>query len=72
MPLHPTAEFDWLAVSWGGPDEVVARECSYCDTPLRAQEMPLILWNAAGWAARFCTGCQVKYWGFRGARPPRA
>jgi hypothetical protein len=64
--ISPTRDFDWLAVSWGGPDEVVTGECSYCDAPLGEEEMPLILWNDAGWAARFCTVCQQRYWGLKG------
>jgi hypothetical protein len=64
VTLHTTPDFDWTAVSWGGPDEVVAEECSYCDAPLREDDLALIMFTDNGWCARFCEACQVKYWGF--------
>lgn len=66
--LAPREGFDWMQVSWGGPDEPVSFTCSYCDAPLPRDddddyEVPLILWNAEGWCARFCSECQRKWWG---------
>ena len=71
MILHPTAEFNWQQVSWGGPDEVVTETCSYCEAPLGDMdepdyEVPLILWNKDGWCAQFCIECQRRYWGMAG------
>lgn len=63
MTVRPSPDFNWIAVSWGGPDEVVAGECSYCDAPLSDEEMPLIMWNEIGWCARFCEACQRRYFG---------
>lgn len=63
--LLPREGFNWMAVSWGAPDEVAARECSYCDAPIGDAEVPLIMWNSIGWCARFCEGCQRRWWGFR-------
>jgi hypothetical protein len=63
--LKPAEGFNWTAVSWGGPDERVAEACSYCDAPLHDEEIPLILYNDLGWAARFCEACCRKWWGFR-------
>ncbi len=61
--LRPAPGFDWTAVSWGGPDERVSDACSYCDAPIPDEDMPLILWNADGWCARFCEACQERWWG---------
>lgn len=52
----------------GGPDEPPAEDCSYCDAPLGNEddpdyEIPLILWRAGGWCARFCIDCQRRWWG---------
>lgn len=70
--LTPTGDFNWMAVSWGGPDEVPAETCSYCDAAMGEEEVPLILWNREGWAARFCTACQGRYWGLRTIDDPQA
>ncbi len=64
-PLRPAEGFDWLAVSWGGPDQRVSVDCSYCDARIGDEEIPLILSNDLGWAARFCEACQRKWWGLR-------
>ena len=34
IAFQPRAGFNWMAVSWGGPDEQSAEDCSYCDAPL--------------------------------------
>lgn len=52
-----------MAVSWGGPDELVATECSYCDAPIPEDDMPLRIWNEDSWAAVFCRKCQKDWWG---------
>jgi len=66
--LRPSEGFDWTAVSWGGPDQIVSCECSYCEAPLGEPgdpdyEVPLIIWNADGWCAQFCAECCRKWWG---------
>jgi hypothetical protein len=61
--LRPREGFNWTAVSWGGPDEVVSETCSYCDAPIPEDDTPLILWNAEGWCARFCLKCCADWWG---------
>lgn len=63
--MTPAAGFNWMRVSWGGPDERVAETCSYCDAQLEDEEVPLIIWNANGWCARFCHHCQRTWWGMR-------
>jgi hypothetical protein len=65
--FHPAPGFNWMAVSWGGPDEPVSDTCSYCDAtiPDDDDDIPLRLWNDDGWAAQFCKTCQVRYWGFQ-------
>ena len=68
--LQPKPGFDWTAVSWGGPDQVRTDQCSYCEAPLGDPsdddyEVPLILWNPAGWCAEFCIACQRRWWGVR-------
>jgi hypothetical protein len=60
-----------MLVQWGGPDEPRTEHCSYCGAELPDiddddYEMPLILWNAEGWCAEFCTACQEKWWGIHG------
>jgi hypothetical protein len=60
--LRPRLGFNWLQVSWGAPEEVAARHCSYCEKLLKDEEMPLFLWNSEGWAACFCESCQAQWW----------
>ena len=62
MSLKPSPDLNWMAVSWGGPDEPVAQACSMCDAPLKEDEPPLMVWNSEGWAASFCPDCQRKWW----------
>ena len=61
--LKPRPGFDWMRVSWGGPDEPCATTCSYCEAPLGEDDVPLMLWNERSWCAAFCTACQRRYWG---------
>ena len=64
MPLKmvPASEFDWTLVSWGGPDEPPAEDCSYCDAPIPDESVPLMIFNPEGWCARFCDKCQRLWW----------
>ena len=62
--LGPRSGFDWARVSWGGPDEPPADTCSYCDAAIAEGDVPLVMWNADGWTARFCDGCMKEWWGF--------
>jgi len=68
--LAPRPGFNWLQVSWGGPDELVATDCSYCDAPIPENEAPLRLMRADDWAAVFCRACQEKWWGIKSFDPP--
>jgi hypothetical protein len=63
MALQPSSEFDWLCVSWEGPDETPRRKCSYCETPIGRDEARLCIFSGDGWAARFCKACERTYWG---------
>ena len=62
--LRPLPGFNWMLVKWGGPDELVDENCSYCDQPIGEDEVPLMIWKD-GWAAQFCTHCQEVWFGFR-------
>jgi hypothetical protein len=59
----PRKGFEWMAVSWGGPNQPAARECSYCEAPIDPDDVPLIVWTNTGWCARFCVQCQAHWWG---------
>jgi hypothetical protein len=61
--LRPAPGFLWMAVSWGGPDEVVSDRCSYCSELISDDDVPLMLWTKAGWMAQFCDACQRRWWG---------
>ena len=68
MKLQPNPGFNWMAVSWGGPDEPQTETCSYCEALLgepedESYEIPLILCSTNGWVAQFCIACQRKWWG---------
>lgn len=63
LSLQPAPGFDWLAVSWGAPDQQRTETCSLCDAPLGDDEVPLTISNAQGWLAEFCEGCQFRWWG---------
>lgn len=68
--LQPRPGFNWMAVSWGGPDELRTDKCSYCETlfPKDDAFVPLIVWRDDGWCAEFCDACQRDWWGLRGPR----
>lgn len=61
--LRPAFGFDWLAVSWAGPDEPCSENCSLCEAEIKDDDVPLMMWNEEGWCAQFCTGCQRRWWG---------
>jgi hypothetical protein len=63
MALRPAAGFRWEAVSWGGPDEPVSDDCSYCGDAIGEDDIPLRLWTQDGWGAAFCDACQTRWWG---------
>ena len=69
MQVAPKAGFNWMLVNWGGPDEPRTDRCSYCGDPFPEEDdsdfVPLILWNAEGWAAEFCDHCQATWWGIQ-------
>lgn len=61
--LAPREGFDWMAVSWGGPDEPITRTCSYCEANIDEDDVPMIMWTNQGFCARFCVACQSRWWG---------
>ena len=67
--IKPRAGFDWRRVNWGRPDSVPSPLCSYCSAVIREDEVPLIMWNQASYAARFCETCMVGLFGFEPREP---
>ncbi len=66
MVLQPRPGFNWMAVSWGAPDEPRSETCCYCDALLPEEgDVPLILFRDGGWCAEFCTHCQRTWWGMQ-------
>jgi hypothetical protein len=63
--LQPKAGFDWMKVNWGGPEEPVSDDCSYCGDAIPEESVPLRLWNAEGWAAVFCDHCSAAWFGLQ-------
>lgn len=63
MTISPRPGFNWMNVAWGGPDEPVSDHCSYCGREIPEESIPLIMWNEAGWCARFCDHCQAAWFG---------
>lgn len=63
--LKPREAFDWGRVTWGRPDSPPSVLCSYCSASIGEEEIPLIMWNAEGYCARFCEKCMGTEWGFR-------
>jgi hypothetical protein len=61
--LRPRLGFLWCNVKWGAPDDRVSESCSYCGEPIADDEVPLRLWNKAGWACQFCRACMKTWWG---------
>jgi hypothetical protein len=49
--------FDWSRITWGRPDSPPTVVCSSCSAALSENDVPLILWNKAGYSARFCPRC---------------
>jgi hypothetical protein len=52
--------FDWAKITWGRPDSRPTVLCSYCSAALEQGEdapVPLMLFTAKGYAARFCPKC---------------
>lgn len=45
----------WSKVVWSPPDGHIAPICSACQGPI--PDIPLRLWNPAGWTAHFCDAC---------------
>jgi hypothetical protein len=50
----PKPGFDWSRCTWGRPDSVPSALCSYCSASIGDDEIPLMMWNAKGFAVRFC------------------
>jgi hypothetical protein len=49
--------FDWSRITWGRPDSPPTALCSGCSAALLDDDVPLIVWNKAGYSARFCPRC---------------
>jgi hypothetical protein len=74
--LRPKPGFNWMNVAWGAPDEIRTAHCSYCGDKLPTEDedpefVPLILWNAEGWAAEFCDHCMATWFGMESFPEPR-
>lgn len=65
LALQPLPGFDWSKVTWGRPDSQPSVLCSYCSAVIPEDSVPLMMWNAKGYAAQFCDECQAKWWGFK-------
>lgn len=63
MMLTAKRGFNWMQVSWGGPDEPRSERCSYCEAVIAEDDVPLILTSRTGWVAQFCDDCCTKWWG---------
>ena len=53
--------FDPTLLSWGGPDETPAEECSICEAPFSEEDVPLIMWRDDGWCVRLCDDCSERW-----------
>ena len=62
--IKPRAGFDWRKITWGRPDSPPSALCSYCSAVIPDESVPLIMWNQADYAARFCERCMVTWFGF--------
>jgi hypothetical protein len=67
FPLTPRPGFNPLLIRWGGPDEFVDENCSYCDQPIGEEEVPLRMWNEQHWTAQFCEHCMEVWFGMHSA-----
>ena len=65
LALQPLPGFDWAKVTWGRPDSQPSVLCSYCSAVIPEDSVPLMMWNARGYAVQFCDECQAKWWGMR-------
>jgi hypothetical protein len=65
VQLKPRPDFDWNKLTWGRPDSPPSVLCSHCSAVIPTDAVPLMLWNDAGWAVRFCEKCMEKWWGFQ-------
>jgi hypothetical protein len=61
--IEPLPGFDWRKVTWGRPDSPRSALCSYCSQALGSDDVPLILFTTAGYAAQFCDACQRQWFG---------
>jgi hypothetical protein len=64
--LKPKKAFDWNRLTWGRPDSVPSKLCSYCSAVIPEDDVPLIMSNAEGWTVRFCDKCMEDIWGLKG------
>lgn len=71
MQLRPRPGFDPLKINWGGPDQVVSDECSYCGDALPENAALLRIWRDDGWAAVFCDHCSAAHFGLQTFPDPR-
>jgi len=53
--------FNPLLIQWGAPNQRRTEVCSYCEAQMDDDEVPLMMWNSAGWCAEFCESCQKKW-----------
>jgi hypothetical protein len=65
VSLKPKKAFDWNKLTWGRPDSVPSKLCSYCSAVIPEDDVPLIMSNAEGWTVRFCEKCMEDIWGLR-------
>jgi hypothetical protein len=63
--LEPKAAFDWNKLTWGRPDSVPSKLCSYCSAVIPEESVPLIMSNDEGLTVRFCDKCMEDIWGLR-------
>jgi hypothetical protein len=45
---------------WSQPDSAIAPFCSACQAHIAADEVPLMMWNAAGACVQFCQRCAAQ------------
>ena len=62
--IKPRPGFDASRINWGRPDSPPSALCSYCSAVIPDDDVPLIMWNQASYAARFCEACMVTWFGF--------
>jgi hypothetical protein len=62
VQIKPKPGFNWQRVAWGRPDSPQRALCSYCHGKIDDDDVPLMLWNDAGYCAQFCDACIEKWW----------